>query len=93
VTVDRAALEDAIRWVNGRMRSHGGGIEITAIDGGAVTVRFVGMCCGCPWKPLTWFGTVHDALIAVPGVESVAAPGTRVSDEAAVRLRRTLAGK
>lgn len=89
--IEPAALADAVVWVNGRMRSHGGGIELVeATDDGAVEVRFIGMCCGCPWKPLTWFGTVEAALRAVPGVVSVAAAGTRISDEAQSRLRATL---
>ncbi len=89
--IEPAALADAVVWINGRMRSHGGGIEVVqATEDGAVEVRFIGMCCGCPWKPLTWFGTVEAALRAVPGVVSVAAAGTRISDEAESRLRATL---
>ncbi len=96
--IDRSALDDAVTWVNGRLRMHGGGIEIVDItergrpagerlDGGHVVVRFTGMCCGCAWKSLTWFGTVENALLAVPGVSSVEAAGTRISDEAEARLR------
>gem|GEM_PF-4706247 len=92
--IDTAALDDALRWVNGRLRSHGGAVELVeARDDGAVTVRFAGMCCGCPWKPLTWEGTVRGALGAVEGVTSVTAPGTRISDEAAARMRDVLSGR
>jgi Fe-S cluster biogenesis protein NfuA len=88
--VDRAALDDAIVWVNGRLRMHGGGIELVGVDeqpGGAIVhVRFAGMCTACAWKTLTWFGTVKDAIEAVPGVASVEAPGTRVSEQAQARF-------
>jgi Fe-S cluster biogenesis protein NfuA len=103
VTVDRRALDRdlldaAIEWCNTRMRMHGGGLELVSVDdGGAdsdddddgaiVHVRFTGMCTGCAWKTLTWFGTVKDAIEAVPGVASVDAPGTRVSPQAEARFR------
>jgi Fe-S cluster biogenesis protein NfuA len=88
---DRAALDDAIAWCNGRLRMHGGGIELVSIDhepdGAVVHVRFAGMCTACAWKTLTWFGTVKDAIEAVPGVARVEAPGTRVSEQAEARFR------
>lgn len=91
MTVDPAALDDAIVWVNGRLRMHGGGIELVTIDdqtdGAVVHVRFTGMCTACAWKTLTWFGTVKDAIEAVPGVVGVQAPGTRVSEQAEARFR------
>jgi len=91
MTVDRRELDDAVIWANGRLRMHGGGIELVAVDelpGGAVVhVRFTGMCTACAWKALTWFGTVKDAIEAVPGVATVEAPGTRVSEAAEARIR------
>ena len=87
--IDRGALDDAIVWCNGRLRMHGGGIELVSTDDhGHVVVRFAGMCCGCHWKSLTWFGTVKEALEAVAGVEHVEAAGTRISAEAEARLRQ-----
>lgn len=91
VGLDRERLDDAIDWCNGRLRMHGGGIELVAIDelhdGAVVHVRFSGMCTACAWKTLTWFGTVKDAIEAVPGVASVEAPGTRISEQAEARFR------
>ena len=88
---DRELLDGAIAWCNGRMQMHGGGIELVSVhdeEGGcAVEVRFTGMCTGCAWKTLTWFGTVKDAIEAVPGVVRVEAPGTRVSEQAEARFR------
>jgi Fe-S cluster biogenesis protein NfuA len=87
--VDREALDNAVVWCNGRLRMHGGGIEVVSVSdaSGTVTVRFTGMCTACAWKTLTWFGTVRDAIAAVPGVRDVEAPGTRVSEQAAARFR------
>ncbi len=93
--LDRKRLDDAIAWCNGRLRMHGGGIELVSIDasgaddqrGAVVHVRFTGMCTACAWKTLTWFGTVKDAIEAVPGVARVDAPGTRVSEQAEARFR------
>ena len=89
--VDRSALDEAMVWVNGRLMMHGGGIELVTVDdrpdGAVVHVRFTGMCTGCAWKNLTWFGTVRDAIEAVAGVATVEAPGTRVSEAAEARLR------
>lgn len=92
-TIDREALANTITWINGRLRMHGGGVELVKIDDprGAVEVRFAGMCCGCAWKATTWLGTVHDALLAVPGVKSASAPGTAVSVQARQRMRTVLA--
>lgn len=89
--LDRRLLDDAVQWCNGRMRMHGGGLELVSVDdsddGAIVHVRFSGMCTGCAWKTLTWFGTVKDAIEAVPGVAGVEAPGTRVSAQAEARFR------
>lgn len=91
--VDRDVLERAVTWVNGRMRSHAGEITVVDVsDDGAVEVRFGGMCCGCPYKAVTFEGTVRPALAAVPGVRVVRAAGTRISDEAAARLARYAGG-
>lgn len=38
--------------------SHGGSIELLAVDGDVVTVRLAGACHGCPSAA----GTLHDAL-------------------------------
>lgn len=86
--LDRTALAAAVADVSTRMRSHAGGVEVvSAADDGRVELRFTGMCCGCPYKVLTWEATVEPALRAVPGVMHVDAPGVRVSDEARARLR------
>ena len=53
-----------------------------------LSVRFTGMCCGCPYKALTWRGTVYPMLSQIEGVTIVDAPGIRISEEAEERLQR-----
>lgn len=85
--IDPARLDHAIGQVNVLLASHGGGIEAEDIDAdGTVRLRFVGMCCGCPCKPLTMLATVTPLIERVPGVTAVTAAGARISEEAARRL-------
>ena len=92
--IDRAELDTAIHNVNLRMRSHGGGIELTSMtEDGDVSVRFTGMCCGCPYKALTWRGTVQPMLRSVEAVTGLSAPGVRISEEAEDRLMRYAANE
>ena len=89
--IDTDALAVEIKRVSTRMRSHGGGIELTSVDQtGRVVVRFTGMCCGCPYKALCWHGTVEPMLSATEGVTALDAPGIRISEEAAARLRAAM---
>lgn len=90
--ISRSDLDIVIGNVNTRMQSHGGGIELTSVtDNGHVSVRFTGMCCGCPYKALTWRGTVRPMLEKVRDVTGLEAPGVRISEEAEQRLRRYVA--
>ena len=85
--IDLDFLTDEIARVNLRLRAHGGGIDLVHVsEAGAVDLRFTGMCCGCPYKALTWNGTVRAILSRVPGVSSLTAPGVRISEEAEARL-------
>lgn len=86
--IDAGALDECGTYLNTRLRSHGGAVELSAAADGSVEVRFGGMCCGCPYKALTFEGTVRPTLERVPGVTAVHAPGTRVSGEASTRLQR-----
>jgi Fe-S cluster biogenesis protein NfuA len=90
-TVDVAALDQQIEHVNRLMRSHAGAIEVVSVSaGGVLTVRFVAMCQGCPFRPVTLYAVVLPALEAVPGVTEVRAQGVRVSQEAAERAQAAL---
>jgi Fe-S cluster biogenesis protein NfuA len=67
--------------------AHAGGIELASLDEhGQVTVRFTGMCTGCPFRPVTLAATIRPALGDVDRVTSVEAARVRVSEHAARRL-------
>ena len=69
------------------MRFHGGAIEVVDVsDSGVVDVRFLGMCQGCPIRPLTLHGTIAPRIGRVEGVVEVRARGVRIADETAGRL-------
>jgi len=90
MTVDAAALERQVDVVSTMMSSHLGSIEVVDVSPrGEVRVRFLGLCAGCPLKPLTLASTVRPALLDVEGVTHVDAIGARVSEEAARRLAGT----
>jgi len=89
--VDVAALDQRIEHVNRLMRSHAGAVEVVSVSGdGVLTVRFVAMCQGCPFRPVTLYSLVLPALEAVAGVTEVRAQGVRVSREAAERARAAM---
>lgn len=80
-------LDAAIGQINRLLASHGGGIEIAEhASDGHLRIRFVGMCAGCPCKPLTVAATIIPGLEGVAGVTEVEAEGARVSTEVAERL-------
>lgn len=89
--VDRDALLARIDQVSAAIGAHAGAIELLEVSAaGVVRVRFTGMCTGCLFRPLTMMGTVEPALLTVPGVSAVEAAGTRISTEAATRMRHYL---
>jgi Fe-S cluster biogenesis protein NfuA len=92
-TIDLARLQRRIASLNVLIRSHAGEIELANVSAeGVVTVRYVGMCAGCDYRPVTTAGTVEPALLDVPGVSKVAVAGARVSDEALMRIKAGLEG-
>jgi Fe-S cluster biogenesis protein NfuA len=89
--VDHTALLARIDQVSAAIGAHAGAIELLEVnEAGTVRVRFTGMCTGCLFRPLTMMGTVEPALLGVSGVTAVEAAGTRISTEAATRMRHYL---
>ena len=71
--------------------AHAGGLQLVGTEAdGSVTVRFTGMCCGCPLRPVSMAGLIRPALLSVEGVTAVSAEGGRISAEAESRLVRQL---
>ena len=88
----RAAVEARLRAIEPALRAHAGGVELVDVStDGVVSLRFTGMCTGCPFRPLTAAATVRPALLALDGVRAVSIPGARISEEAEARLARALA--
>lgn len=78
---DTAAAEQALDQVRPYLTSHGGDVEVLAVDRGAVTVRLTGACSGCTASAVTLQAGVEEALREnLPGfdrmvvVEDPAAP-------------------
>lgn len=90
---DPVALAERVAMVSAALKAHAGGLTLEgADDEGRVTVRFTGMCTGCPARPLTMAATVRPALARVEGVVEVVATGSRISAEAEERLQAFLVG-
>jgi Fe-S cluster biogenesis protein NfuA/nitrite reductase/ring-hydroxylating ferredoxin subunit len=69
----RQALED----VRPYLESHGGGVELLSVEGGAARLRLEGSCNGCPSSTATLKLAIEDAIHkAAPEVERVVAEGT-----------------
>ena len=80
------ALCRRVDEINLLMRTHAGAIEVVDLSAdGVLTVRFVAMCQGCPFRAVTMYGLVKPALEQLPGVTEVRAQGVRISEEAARR--------
>ena len=70
------------------LQSHGGDVEVVAIDRGIVSVSFHAACGACELRPVTFAVRVRNALLRVPGVnavhcDSVALAATRLDSIAA----------
>lgn len=85
-------LDETVSDLDNALRAHAGGLEMLEVTpAGAVTVKFTGMCAGCPMRPLTTAATVRPALLAVNGVTRVTVEGSRISEFAERRLSRAFA--
>jgi hypothetical protein len=86
------SVPDAVQALSRTLRGHGGGLELVE-DGPVPTVRYTGMCAGCPGRPACHEGLVAPVLLGLPGVRGVDAPGTRVDPVARARLQRFTGGE
>jgi Fe-S cluster biogenesis protein NfuA len=60
--ISTAEVETALNRLRPYARSHGGDIELVAIDGPDVRVRLKGACVGCPSSTVTLKQGVERAL-------------------------------
>lgn len=69
-------VRDALREVLPYLESHGGSVELVAVEGGVVRLRLQGSCSGCPSSAMTLKLAIEDAILsAAPDVEEVRAEG------------------
>jgi Fe-S cluster biogenesis protein NfuA len=84
-------IEAAVARIDRRLRAHAGGLELRGVSpDGVVSVRYTGMCTGCPLRPLTTAATVRPALLGIDGVRELEVSGGRISDEAQRRIAAAL---
>jgi Fe-S cluster biogenesis protein NfuA/nitrite reductase/ring-hydroxylating ferredoxin subunit len=68
----RAALEEVAPYLG----SHGGGVELVAVQDGVARLRLEGSCSGCPSSARTLKLAVEDAVLkAAPDLEGIEAEG------------------
>lgn len=81
----------ALEEVRPYLRSHGGEVELAAIDGGVARVRLSGSCDGCASSAATLKQAVASVVLAaapeLTGVEQVATPGDGYAAAAAPQTR------
>ncbi len=69
-------VQTALEEVRPYLDSHGGGVEVVAVDGGVVRLRMQGSCSGCPSSAVTLKLAIEDAINkACPDVEEIVAEG------------------
>jgi Fe-S cluster biogenesis protein NfuA len=79
-----ARVERALDEIRPYARSHGGDIELVAVDTGVATVKLSGSCDGCAASQATLEGMVRDAVLAaVPELAALdALPATAAAHPA-----------
>jgi Fe-S cluster biogenesis protein NfuA len=78
-------VRDALVGVRPYLESHGGDVELLAVEGGVVRLRLEGSCEGCPASAQTLRLAIEEAILAAaPDVDRVEAEG--VSEPATAGL-------
>ena len=79
----RQALDDVRPYLG----SHGGDVELLAVDDGVARVRLAGTCNGCPSSTVTLRNAIEDAILrAAPDVERIEAEGVAEPKPALVQI-------
>ncbi|HJZ44158.1 MAG TPA: NifU family protein [Hyphomicrobiaceae bacterium] len=72
---------------------HGGGLQLIEVTpAGEVRLAFVGACCGCSLKSVTYALGIRQKLMPIPGVTEVMVEGVRISKAAIERAERMYGG-
>jgi Fe-S cluster biogenesis protein NfuA len=79
----RRALEDVRPYLG----SHGGDVELVAVEEGVARVRLGGTCNGCPSSSVTLRNAIEEAIMqAAPELEGVDAEGVTEPQPALVQI-------
>lgn len=88
---EREQVERALQPVYPYVESHGGRLELLAVDGGEVRVRLSGACGGCPGAAGTLQRVVEEALReGFPGFTALVAEAPPPPDRVPIRLGETI---
>lgn len=80
----RGALDEVRPYLD----SHGGGVELLAVEGGVARLRLHGACDGCPSSAATLRLAIEDAVLAAaPEVQRVEADGAEPAGGSSPTLR------
>jgi Fe-S cluster biogenesis protein NfuA/nitrite reductase/ring-hydroxylating ferredoxin subunit len=72
----QARVRDALEEVRPYLESHGGNVELLAVEEGVVRLALQGSCSGCPSSAMTLKLAIEDAIQkAAPEVDEVVADG------------------
>lgn len=65
-------VEAALDTIRPMLASHGGDVELVAVEPPVAEVRFLGACDGCPASALTFYSGVKKAILDhVPAIEDI----------------------
>ena len=79
----RRALDDVRPYLG----SHGGDVELVAVEGDVAQVRLGGTCNGCPSSSVTLRNAIEEAIMqAAPELERVDAEGVTEPQQALVQI-------
>jgi Fe-S cluster biogenesis protein NfuA/nitrite reductase/ring-hydroxylating ferredoxin subunit len=77
-------VEEALESVRPYLESHGGGVQLVAVEDGVVRLRLHGSCEGCPSSTMTLKLAIEDAIYKVaPDVQDIRAEGVSGNGKAA----------
>ncbi|HLN32523.1 MAG TPA: NifU family protein [Gemmataceae bacterium] len=91
-------VRQALDKVRPLLRSHGGNVELLGVDGGAVRLRMLGSCDGCPSSAMTLKLAIEEAIYEkAPDVTAIEVDGVakngHAADESQARISLPLLGR
>ena len=87
-------VREALESVRPYLESHGGDVELVAIDGDVLRLRLSGTCNGCPSSTMTLKLAIEDAVQRMaPEVERVEAEGVSAPALLQLEVSETLRGE